>query len=142
MDHQSRIVKPEVRRHGSIGAMDPHSARTTLAGIRAGLGIGALLAPRVTGKLFGIDVDANPAAPYLARLFGARELYMASPFLMPAPGLDEQELASRAVPVDAADTVAALAAGLSGYLPWRAALTAGVTAGVATWLGMVGSREL
>lgn len=121
--------------------MDPYSARTTLAGIRAGLGVGALLAPRVTGKLFGIDVDDNPAAPYLARLFGARELYMASPFLMPAPGLDEQELASRAVPVDAVDTVAALAAGLGGYLPWRAALSAGLTAGVATWLGMVGSRE-
>ena len=61
--------------------------------------------------MFGIDGDANPAAPYLARLFGARELYMASPFLMPAPGLDEQELAGRAVPVDVADTVAALMPG-------------------------------
>ncbi len=120
--------------------MDPFSARRTLAGIRAGLGIGALVAPRLTGRLFGIDVDANPAAPYLARLFGARELYMASPFLMPAPGLDEQELAARAVPVDAADTVAALAAGLKGYLPWRAALMAGGTAAAATYLGSVASR--
>ncbi len=115
--------------------MDPLTARKTIAGIRAGLGIAALLAPRVTGKVFGIDADANPAAPYLARLFGARELFMAAPFLMPAPGLDEQELAQRAVPVDAADAVAALAAGLKGYLPWRAALPAGAIAGFAAWLG-------
>lgn len=103
--------------------------------IRTALGVGTLLAPRVTGKVFGIDVDANPAAPYLARLFGARELYMASPFLMPAPGLDEQELAARAVPVDAADTVAALAAGLKGYLPWRAVVPAAGAAAFATYLG-------
>ncbi|MGK2929310.1 MAG: hypothetical protein ACSLFO_06990 [Acidimicrobiales bacterium] len=122
--------------------MDPLSARKTLAGIRVGLGVGALLAPRLTGKLFGIDVDANPAAPYLARLFGARELFMASPFLMPAPGLDEQELAARAVPVDAADTVAALAAGIRGYLPWRAAIPAAATAAAATYLGSLGSRPL
>lgn len=115
--------------------MDPLTARKTLAGIRAALGVSALLAPRITGKVFGIDVADNPAAPYLARLFGARELYMASPFLMPAPGLDEQELAQRAVPVDGADTFAALAAGLKGYLPWRAALPAAAIAGVATWLG-------
>ncbi len=120
--------------------MDPFSARRTLAGIRAGLGIGALVAPRVVGKLFGIDVDANPAVPYLARLFGARELYMASPFLMPAPGLDEQELAARAVPVDAADALAALAAGVKGYLPLRAALMAGGTAAVATYLGSLASQ--
>lgn len=120
--------------------MDPLSARKTLAGIRAGLGAGAILAPRLTGKVFGIDVDANPAAPFLARLFGARELYLASPFLMPAPGLDEQELASRAVPVDAADTVAALAAGLRGYLPWRAAIPAAGAAALAVYLGSVGSQ--
>lgn len=120
--------------------MDPLSARKTLAGIRVGIGVGALLVPRVTGRLFGIDVEANPAAPYLARLFGARELYMASPFLMPAPGLDEQELASRAVPADAADVVAALAAGLKGYLPWRAAIPAGAVAALSTYLGSIASR--
>lgn len=120
--------------------MDAHSARTTLAGIRAGIGVGALLAPRLTGRLFGIDVGANPAAPYLARLFGARELFMASPFLMPAPGLDEQELAARAVPVDAVDVVAALLAGLRGYLPWRAVVPAAGAAALGTYLGSVGSR--
>lgn len=115
--------------------MDPLAARRTLAQVRLAVGVGALVAPRLTGRLFGIDVGANPAAPYLARLFGARELFMAAPFLMPAPGLDEAELASRAVPVDAADTGAAIVAGLRGYLPWRAAIPAAATAAVATWLG-------
>lgn len=121
--------------------MDPLTARKTIAGIRAGIGVGTLLAPRVTAKVFGIDAEANPAAPYLARLFGARELYLASPFLMPAPGLDEQELASRAVPVDGADTVAALAAGIKGYLPWRAALPAAAVAAFATYLGTVAAQQ-
>ena len=121
--------------------MDPLSARRAIAGIRAGIGVGTLLAPRLTGKLFGIDAVENPAAPYLARLFGARELYLASPFLMPAPGLDEQELAARAVPVDAADTAAAFAAGLKGYLPWRAALPAAVVAGFATYLGTIAAKQ-
>lgn len=121
--------------------MDPLTARKTIAGIRFALGVSALVAPRVTGKIFGIDADESPAAPYLARLFGARELYMASPFLMPAPGLDEQELASRAVPVDAADTVAALAAGLKGYLPWRAAIPAAATAAFGAYLGSVAAQQ-
>jgi hypothetical protein len=120
--------------------MDPFTARRTLAGIRAAVGLGALIAPRVTGRLFGIDVDANPAAPYLSRLFGARELYMASPFLMPAPGLDEQELAARAVPVDGADTVAAVLAGLRGHLPLRAAVLAAGTAAYATYLGTLAAK--
>lgn len=120
--------------------MDPLQARRTLALIRAAVGVGALFAPRLTGKAFGIDADANPAAPYLARLFGARELYMAAPFLMPAPGLDEQELSSRAVPVDAADAVAAFLAGVRGYLPWRAALPTTLAGALGTYLGSQASR--
>lgn len=115
--------------------MDALTARRTLAQIRLAIGIGALVAPRLTGKLFGIDAAANPASPYLARLFGARELFMAAPFLMPAPGLDEAELASRAVPVDAVDAAAAFAAGLRGYLPWRAAVPATAAGVLGTWLG-------
>ncbi len=121
--------------------MDPISARRTLAQVRLAIGIGALVAPRLTGKLFGIDADANPAAPYLARLFGAREIYMATPFLMPAPGLDEAELSSRAVPVDAADATASLVAGLRGYLPWRAAVPATAAGLLGTWLGSQAARN-
>lgn len=121
--------------------MDALTARRTLAQARLAVGIGALVAPRLLSRTFGIDPDANPATPYLARLFGAREVFMAAPFLMPAPGLDESELAARAVPVDAADAVASLAAGLRGYLPWRAALPATAIAAAGTWLGTVASQN-
>ncbi len=32
---------------------------------------------RISGRLFGLDVPGNPQAPYLARLFGARDAALA-----------------------------------------------------------------
>lgn len=115
--------------------MDPLLARRLLASARAAAGVASLLTPRLVGRAVGVDPEANPAAPYLTRMFGARELYLAAPFLMPAPGLDEQELAARAVPVDVADAVAAFVAGLKGYLPWRSALPGTAVAAFGAWLG-------
>jgi uncharacterized membrane protein YfcA len=122
-------------------AMDAFTARRTLAQARLAAGVGALVAPRLFARVLGIDPESNPAAPYLTRLFGAREVYMAVPFLMPVPGLDETELAARAVPVDATDAIASFLGGVGGYLPWRAALPATVAGGIGTWLGMVASRR-
>ena len=116
--------------------MDPVTARKTLAGLRTGLGVASLLAPRVTGGVFGIDAEANPAAPYLARLFGARELFMAAPVLLDLDGIDQRLLAEYGMAVDAADTVAALLAGVSGSLSWRASIPAATIAGIAVWLGI------
>lgn len=115
--------------------MDPVTARRSLALGRAALGVGAIVAPRMVSALFGVDPAANPAVPFVMRIFGARELYMAAPFLMTTPDLDEAELAARAVPVDAVDSAAALVAGLEGYLPWRAALPACVIGAGAAWVG-------
>ena len=50
---------------GSIGRHGPLTARKTIAGIRAA-SASAPSSPPVTGKLFGIDVDAT-RRPYLAR---------------------------------------------------------------------------
>lgn len=121
-------------------AMDAITARRTLAQLRLAVGIAALVAPRLAGRVLGIDV-ADRSTPYLLRLFGAREVYMASPFLMPAPALDEAELASRAVPVDAADTLAALAAGARGHLPWRAALPGALAGATGAWLGSIAAKD-
>src|SRR2546423_13769312 len=41
------------------------------------IGAGAWATPRLAGRLFGLDVAGNPQAPYLARLFGARDLALA-----------------------------------------------------------------
>lgn len=122
-------------------AITPNQARSTLVGIRTGLGVGALLAPRLTGKLFGISVEDNPAAVYLARLFGARELFMAAPFYIE----DADELQAYAlqagVAVDAADVVAAGAALVRKNLSVRAATMAALTAAAAVALGVIAQQD-
>ena len=119
----------------------PAQARSTLVGLRTGIGIGSLLAPRLTGKIFGIDVADNPAAVYLARLFGARELFMAAPFYME----DAEELQAYAlqagVAVDSADVVAASAACVRGNLRVRSATLAALTAAVAVGLGVLAQQD-
>ena len=47
-----------------------------LVATRAAIGSGAWLMPRFSGRLFGLDPDANPQAPYLARLFGVRDVVL------------------------------------------------------------------
>jgi hypothetical protein len=37
------------------------------------IGGGAWLAPNLSGRLFGLDPDANPQAAYVGRLFGSRD---------------------------------------------------------------------
>jgi len=121
--------------------MDPFVARRLLAQGRLAVGVTAIVAPRLAARAMGIDPAANPATPYLARMFGAREVYMAVPFLLPVPGLDESELASRAVAVDALDAGASLLAGARGLIPWRSALPATAVAILGSWLGSVAARN-
>lgn len=120
----------------------PRHARNALVGIRSCIGVGALLAPRSTGTLFGIEAEKNPAAPYLARLFGARELFMVAPFAIGASD-DVIDFALQCgVAVDSADALAAVAAGATNSLPKRAALMAGLVATAAAGLGAFACTEL
>ena len=132
----------------------PRHARTALVGIRGCVGVGALVAPGATGKLMGIDAEENPAAPYLARLFGARELFMVAPFAFGASD-DVIDFALRCgVAVDSVDAMAArrsglpsiavlaaLAAGVTKSLPPRAAVMAGLVATAAAGLGAFACTE-
>ena len=45
-----------------------------LVATRAAIGAAAWLMPRLSGRLFGLDPDANPQAAYLGRLFGVRDV--------------------------------------------------------------------
>ena len=56
-----------------------------LAAGRVGAGIGALLAPGLTGKAFGLNLDANPESGIWARMFGTRELMLAGAVLAGGP---------------------------------------------------------
>ncbi|MEZ5380493.1 MAG: hypothetical protein R2754_01715 [Microthrixaceae bacterium] len=113
----------------------PRDARKVLVGIRSCVGVGSLVAPRKLGALFGVDVENNEAAIYPLRLFGARELFMAAPFVLGA----SEEIATLAlqggIAVDGADVLAATAAGATGGLEKRSAVMAGAVAVVAVGLG-------
>jgi hypothetical protein len=52
------------------------SAVSALAGLRLAVGIVAWLFPRLAGRLFGLDVEGNPQLPYVARLFGVRDIVL------------------------------------------------------------------
>ena len=115
-------------------------ARNTLVGMRVAIGLGSLLAPRLSGRLFGIDPDENPALPFVARLVGVRELYMAAPFLMDE-GDDLDRLLQRGIPVDAIDAGAAVLATARGKVRKRTAVLGGGLALLAVCLGVYASQD-
>src|SRR6202035_679492 len=49
-----------------------------IVAIRANIGLGAWAAPRLAGRLFGLDAEANPQLPYVGRLFGVRDVALAA----------------------------------------------------------------
>jgi len=96
--------------------MDRKNAITALAGIRVAVGVGSWATPRVAGKLFGLDAGANPQSPYLARLFGVRDIALAWGVLSTEGDAQRQWLAA-GLACDVADVLAGYAGGRGGYLP-------------------------
>jgi hypothetical protein len=84
--------------------------------MRGAIGAGAWLAPRLSGRLFGLDPDANPQAPYLGRLFGARDVALAFG-LGTSSGSQRSQWLRIGVACDLADAAAGLLAGRRGELP-------------------------
>src|SRR5688572_3290090 len=89
--------------------MNSDSAVTSLAGLRVVIGILALVAPRFAGKLFGLQPEANPQSPYLARLFGIRDVALGLGALS-TKGEARRQWVTIGIGVDATD---ALSAGLA-----------------------------
>jgi hypothetical protein len=107
-----------------------------LVGLRGAIGVGAWLAPRSSGRLFGLDPDANPQSPYLGRLFGARDAALAFG-LSTSSGSQRSQWLRIGIACDLADAGAGLLAGRRGELPTRAAVLVTATALVAAALGVV-----
>jgi hypothetical protein len=74
------------------------------------------LAPRFSGRLFGLDPDANPQAPYLGRLFGVRDIALAFG-LSASSGPQRSQWLRIGIACDLADAAAGVLAGRRGELP-------------------------
>jgi len=120
--------------------VDSKSAIKTLAGLRLAIGVGAWATPRVAGRLFGLDATANPQAPYLARLFGARDVALAWGALGSEGDTQRQWLVA-GLACDVADALAGIAGGRGGYLPRLTSVLVSGTALSAAALGGAALRE-
>ena len=107
----------------------------SLVGTRAAIGTGAWLAPRLSGRLFGLDPAANPQASYLGRLFAARDAALAFG-LSTSSGAERSQWLRIGIACDLADAAAGLLAGRRGELPGRAAILVTGTALGAAALGI------
>lgn len=116
-------------------------AATALVGLRLAVGAGAWLLPETTGSLFGIPAARNPGAPFLARLFGVRDVALGG-LLATSKGATRTRLLQVGVAVDASDSVAAVVAGASRQLPAAGAALSALTAAAAAALGVVALRDL
>jgi len=106
----------------------------SLIGVRAAIGAGAWLAPRLSGRLFGLDPEANPQAAYLGRLFGARDAALAYG-LNASAGSQRAQWLRIGMACDVADAFAGVLAGRRGDLPPRAAVLVTATAVLAAGSG-------
>jgi hypothetical protein len=110
-----------------------------LVGVRSAIGAGAWLAPRFSGRLFGLDPDANPQSPYLGRLFGARDVALGVG-LATSSGRQRQQWLRIGIACDLADAAAGLLAGRRGELPKHATVLVTATALMAAALGLAASQ--
>lgn len=106
-----------------------------IVAVRSAIGAGAWLAPRLSGKLFGLDVDGNPQAPYLARLFGIRDVVLGVG-LAGSQGKQREQWLQLGIVCDLADAAAGVLAGRAGELPGRATVMVTGTALLAAGLGI------
>jgi hypothetical protein len=109
-----------------------------LSGLRLAVGVSSWATPRVAGRLFGLDSEANPQAPYLARLFGIRDVALAWGTLTSTGSTQRQWLVA-GLACDAADTLAGIAGGRAGYLPQ---LTSVLVTGTALSAAVLGAAAL
>ena len=118
--------------------MNRATAINALSGLRLAIGIGSWSAPRVAAGLFGLDAEANPQAPYLARLFGVRDAALAWGALS-SDGDAQRQWLLAGLACDVADALAGIAGGRRGYLP---KLTCALVTGTALGAAALGAAAL
>jgi hypothetical protein len=114
-------------------------AHVLLGMIRTVNGSAALFAPDAMARQAGVDPAANPAAPYVLRLFGVRTVLIGVELLR-SSGIERRRALDRGVLIHASDTCAAALAGKGGQLPPAAARKAVAISAVNTLLAVVARR--
>ena len=104
------------------------------------IAVGALsfAQPAVAAKMFGLDIDNNPQGPYLARLFGSREIALGAATLL-ARGKTRRNLVLAGIGVDLADAAAAWLAGEARTVDRTTAALLTAPAVAAVVAGVVGA---
>lgn len=115
------------------------SENRVLIGVRVSIGAGAWLAPRLAGRLFGLDPVANPQLPYLARLFGVRDVALGAGVGLSA-GHARRVWLQLGILCDAADGVAGLLAGRNREISKLSTALVTTPALVGIGLGVAGLR--
>jgi Domain of unknown function (DUF4267) len=69
---------------------------------RIAVGAISFARPGLAATMFGLDVESNPQGPYLARLFGSREIAIGAATLL-ARGKTRRNLVLAGIGVDLAD---------------------------------------
>ena len=113
----------------------PTEPAKILGSLRLAVGLGAWLTPNLAGKLFGLNSAANPQLPYMARLFGARDVALAVGTTQ-TTGPSRRVWWQIGVACDLADAVAAYLGGRNGSLSKSTMVLAGGTAVAAAGLGL------
>jgi len=121
--------------------VDRKSAVSALVGLRIVIGVASWTTPRFAGRLFGLDAQANPQSPYLARLFGVRDIALAWGVLG-SEGDARRQWLTAGLACDVADAAAGIAGGRGGYLPKLTSVLVSGTAVSAALLGAAALGEL
>lgn len=117
--------------------MTSEEAIRNTAFLRLAVGIAAWVAPVLAGRLFGLDPARNPQSPYLARLFGIRDVALAVAALQ-TTGEAQRTVVQVGLMCDVADTAAAALGRRAGYLPTPTAVMVGIPAVAASAMGVRG----
>lgn len=111
-----------------------------LAAARVLIGGVAVASPDLGTKLFRLDPAANPQLPYMARLFGSREIALGAATLL-ARGTTRRNLVLAGIAVDAADAAAAYLAGESRSVDRTTMVALAAPAAAAVLAGISGLRR-
>lgn len=113
----------------------PTEPAKILSSLRVAIGAGAWLTPSIAARVFGLSVADNPQMPYMARLFGIRDVALAVGTTQ-TTGPSRRVWWQIGIACDLADAGAAYLGGRDGSLSKFTAVAAGGTAVAAAALGV------